>query len=74
MRVVAGAADTLATTDRGKAVAYTNAGAVAISLPDLSAGFPANVVAVMLLIFEGAATAPTITLSGGAKINNSAAA
>lgn len=73
-RTDATASITLAVADIGGVVLVTGAGAVAIGLPSLAAGVLSNKAQVLTLQATGAATAMTVTPSGGATIDGSASA
>lgn len=68
-----GASDTLVVADLGKTVRYARVGAVAVTLPDLSAGWTSGTYEEHIdFIFADAATDVTFTLSGaGVKLNES---
>jgi len=70
VRVVTGSTDTLLTTDFGKVVAYTLSSSITINFNNsLTASFPSNKDAIILLQFEHSASAPFISASGGSTLN-----
>ena len=73
-RLVTGATDTIESTDFQNAIDYSFAGAVAVTLPDLSAGFPVGKLVTVVLVAMNNLTALTITPAVGVQINNSASA
>lgn len=70
-RSVSGGSDTIAITDMGGDITYSNAGSVAVSLPDLTGGgFPPSGRRTWFNLFQtNAATKVTITCGGGVTIN-----
>ena len=73
--VALGGTDTLAYTDFGRVVRYAKNGAVAITLPDLSANVTVGRSHSIRLVFADAGTNPTITPTGaGVLLNESASA
>jgi hypothetical protein len=70
-RVEAGSV-TIDADDLGGVIVLTGAGAQALALGDLSGGMLAGRAGLLTIQSTGAATAPTITLSGGATIDGSA--
>lgn len=73
VRVVTGATDAPTASDIGKAVAYTHAGAVAVTVDDLSAGVVSGKLLIILYLAENALTAPTFTPAAGCTINGGGA-
>ena len=70
VRLVTGATDTIVVADFGNVVAYTVTGAVNININNsLTASFPANKTAIILLQFENSASAPFLSSSGGVTLN-----
>jgi hypothetical protein len=75
VRVVSTATDTLTVNDFGKIVAYTLSSSIIIGLNNsLTASFPTNKEALILMQFEHSASIPIISASGGATLNGSTTA